>query len=280
VGVGDVPRDGPNELIRRGLRAIAETRLQQQFEAGRHERQIARSMDRHAHDFGGASLPRCYGVGLTERAVEFGWVRHHLSSGDVLDAGSALNHEVTLDRVLPAVSSLTIVTLEPEARSWPQRGVRYLYEDLRHLKIPDASFDMAVSVSTLEHVGLDNSRFYDSDAPQGDPDQEAQLAMRELRRVVKPGGVLLITVPFGGSWRSDWVRTLDGGQLDALVAAADPVATDESVFRRYHSGWRRVRRDQAADAVYRRHWSEAVACVRIQLPGESDATQAAASTRA
>jgi SAM-dependent methyltransferase len=267
VGVDDAARTG---LLRRGLRTLAESPLQQRFEATRHERQFARSMDRHAHDFGAQSLPRWYGVGLTERAVEFGWVRHHISSGDVLDAGSALNHEVTLDRVLPVVSSLTIVTLAPEERSWPERGVRYLYDDLRRLQIPDASFDMAVSVSTLEHVGLDNSRFYDADAPQGDPDHEAQLAMRELRRVVKPGGALLITVPFGRSWRDDWVRTLDGDQLDALVSAVEPVATDESFFRRYPDGWRRVRRDQAADATYRRHWSEAVACVQIQLPGELD----------
>jgi SAM-dependent methyltransferase len=223
-------------------------------------------MDRHEQDFEGDALPRWYGLGLTERAVEFGWVRHHIGDGRVLDAGSALNHEVILDRVLPVVSELTIVTLEPEDRSWSERGVRYLYQDLRHLDIADASFDMAVSVSTLEHVGLDNSRFYDSDAPQGDADEDAQRAMRELQRVVKPGGVLLITVPFGRSWQADWVRILDGAQLDALIATVEPVAVDESIFRRYRTGWKRVSRAQAADATYRRFWSEAVACVRIQLP--------------
>jgi SAM-dependent methyltransferase len=262
------PEESRPGVLRRGVRAIAESELQRRIESERHTRQFARSMDRHAQDFGGPRLPRWYGIGLTERAIEFGWVRHHLSGGRVLDAGSALNHEVILDRVLPSVDELTIVTLEPEERSWPERGVRYLYQDLRHLDLPDGSFDMAVSVSTLEHVGLDNSRFYDSDAAQGDPDEDAQQALRELRRVVRPGGVLLITVPFGASWRSDWVRILNGAQLDALIAAVDPAAVDESIFRRYPSGWRRVDRDQAADATYRRFWSEAVACVRIQLPEE------------
>ncbi len=255
-------------VVRRGVRALAESDLQQRIESERHTRQFARSMDRHAEDFAGPELPRWYGVGLTERAVEFGWVRHHLSGRRVLDAGSALNHEAILDRILPVVDELTIVTLEPEAHSSPERGVRYLYQDLRHLEIPDGSFDTVVSVSTLEHVGLDNSRFYDSDAPQGDPDADAQQAMRELRRVAKPGGRLLITVPFGASWRSDWVRVFDAAQLDALIAAAGPAAVDESVFRRYRGGWRRVSRAQAADATYRRFWSEAVACVRIELPDE------------
>ena len=262
MGIEHAPRAGS---VRRGVRALAESGLYHRLEVARHDRHFARSMDR-PEVFGAPDLPRGFGVGLTERAVEFGWVRHHLSTGDVLDAGSALNHEVILDRVLPVVSSLTILTLEPEERSWPERGVRYLYEDLRRLEIPDGTFDMAVSLSTLEHVGLDNSRFYDSDAAQGDPDEEAQRAMRELRRVVKPGGVLLVTVPFGRSWRTDWVRTLDGRQLDALVASVDPVASQENVFRRTRTGWRRVPREQAADAAYRRFWSEAVACVRIQLP--------------
>jgi SAM-dependent methyltransferase len=243
VGTEHAPR---GRLIRRGVRALAESGPYHRLEVARHERHYARSMDRPA-DFAAPDLPRGYGIGLTERAVEFGWVGHQLGPGDVLDAGTCL-------------------TLEPEARSWPERGVRYLYEDLRRLEIPDATFDLAVSLSTLEHVGLDNSRFYDSDAPQGNPDEEAQRAMRELRRVVKPGGHLLITVPFGRSWRTDWVRTFDGDQLDALVGSVDPVATQESVFRRASTGWRRVHRDQAADAGYRRFWSEAVACVRIQLP--------------
>ena len=254
-------------MVRGGVRAVAESGVYQRFEAARHERQIARSMDRHEALFGAGALPRGYGIGLTERAVEFGWIRHELTGGDVLDAGSALNHAVTLDRVLPFVSSLTIVTLAPERHSWPERGVRYLYQDLRALELADDSFDMAVSISTLEHVGLDNSRYYDSDAPQGDPNRDAQAAMRELRRVVKPGGTLLVTVPFGRAWHNDWVRTFDADELDALVASVDPVAVDESIFRRSRGGWQRVGRERAADAVYRRFWSEAVACVRIRLPG-------------
>jgi SAM-dependent methyltransferase len=255
--------------IHRRVTPLTESDAWQRFWAHRHTRHFARSMDRHVADFGRAVLPPFYGFGLTERAVEFGWVRHHLVAGDVLDAGSALNHEVTLERVLAQVSSLTVVTLAPEERSWPERGVHYLYQDLRHLDIADASFDMAVSISTLEHVGLDNSRFYGSDAPAGDPNQDAQQAMRELRRVVKPGGTLLITVPFGTSWRNDWVRTFDGDELDALVASVDPVATDETIFRRRLGAWQRATRTDASNATYRGFWSEAVACVRISLPGDT-----------
>lgn len=247
----------------RHLVHLYKERLSRQDE-DRYQAHLAWSMS-HPEHFA-ADLPPRYGRGMTERAVEFGWVAAQTPAGRVLDAGSALNHRVTLDHLLPMMDELTIVTLAPEPESFPERGVRYRYEDLRSLDLPDDTFDTVVSVSTLEHVGLDNERFQGAHAAEGDPAEGARQAMRELVRVARPGALMLVTVPFGTSWRDSWVRQFDGDELDDLVATAQPAQVDEAIFRHDpRSGWRRTSRAGAASAQYREWQAEAVACVRLTL---------------
>src|SRR4029077_3689623 len=87
------------------------------------------------------------------------WLFGQGLAGRVLDAGSTFNHEHILDRALPLVDDLTIVTLEPEAWAYPLRRVSYVFADLRALPFADAQFDLAVSISTLEHIGMDNTMY-------------------------------------------------------------------------------------------------------------------------
>ena len=238
--------------------------LFERFQAAQTDRHYGWSMS-HPEHFDD-QLPPAYGPRLTERAVEFGWVAAQRPRGRVLDAGSALNHRVTLTHLLPMMESLTIVTLAPEDRSFPELGVEYRYEDLRSLSLPGDQFDTIVSVSTLEHVGLDNTRFHGAQAAEGDPNLGAHEAVRELTRVARPGADLLITVPFGASWRDSWVRVFDAGELDDLIAAARPARVQEAIYRRGAGGWQRTDRAGAAGAEFQRFWAEAVACVRLTLP--------------
>lgn len=239
--------------------------LFERFQAAQTDRHYAWSMA-HPEHFSDR-LPAAYGPRLTERAVEFGWVAAQRPRGRVLDAGSALNHRVTLTHLLPMMETLTIVTLAPEPESFPELGVEYRYEDLRSLSMPDDDFDTIISVSTLEHVGLDNRRFHGAEAVEGDPGRGAREAITELARVARPGADLLLTVPFGVSWRDTWVRQFDAAELDDLVAAARPARLSETIYRRGAGGWQRTTRQGAATAEFQRYWAEAVACVRLTLPG-------------
>ncbi|MBA2616446.1 MAG: methyltransferase domain-containing protein [Actinobacteria bacterium] len=199
----------------------------------------------------GEPLPAGYGVGLDERVVEYPWLLAQRPSGRTLDAGSVLNHAHILPRFLPRLASLDVVTLAPEREAFPDQGVSYVYADLRELPYRDNVFDTVVCVSTLEHVGMDNTA-YGSDAPRAaDPGVERSRAARELRRVTAPGGRLLVTVPVGDPDDLGWIMPFSDRDLAALVAAVEPASETRTVFRYTREGWQVSDAASVAGARYR-----------------------------
>jgi SAM-dependent methyltransferase len=224
----------------------------------------------------GEPLPAGYGAAMDERVVEWPWVLSNGPRGHVLDAGSALNHAEVLAHYLPCVDDLHIVTLEPEDQAYTGNRISYVFADLRDLPYRDDLFDTVVSVSTLEHVGMSNERYGVDDERTEDPDVELAAAVRELRRVAKPGGTLLITVPYGRPDDLGWFRVFDRRLVDHLIASAEPADASVAVYRYDASGWQLSDLDAAADAVYREHTldpspadlapnARAVACLRLSV---------------
>ncbi len=55
----------------------------------------------------------------------------------------------------------------------------------------DETFDAVTCLSTIEHIGL--GAYGESQSEEG----EDVAAMRRIRELAKPGGVLVLTVPYG-----------------------------------------------------------------------------------
>jgi SAM-dependent methyltransferase len=199
----------------------------------------------------GSSLPRGFGFTLDERIVEIPWVVANLSpEGPVLDAGSALNHPIILERVMPRVESLTITTFTEEDTN-AELGPAYVTADLRELPFEDESFETVVCVSTLDHVGMDNSSYGSPETPSDDPDHEVALAVSELRRVLRPGGRLLVTVPYGRPENHGWCRQFDEpgvGRIARAFGEGDPAIR---VYAHSRRGWNRSTPERASGARYR-----------------------------
>ena len=204
--------------------------------------------------------------------MEYPWLFSRGLSGRVLDAGSVLNHRHLLEHLLPIVDDLTIVTLAPEPAAFTELGVSYLFDDLRTLSLRDDCFDEVVCLSTLEHVGMDNTVYGAAGARAENPRAEAAQALRELMRVVRPGGSVHLSVPYGRREDHGWLRQLDREDLDDLLAAAGAVRHEETFFRLTSRGWRRSAASRVRGARY--HSAEnraedgavaarAVACVTI-----------------
>jgi SAM-dependent methyltransferase len=225
----------------------------------------------------GAPLPPRFGVGFDERVVEYPWLSARAIGGTVLDAGSTLNHLHVLSRLRTRMDDLHIVTLEPEAESYPQMHVSYLYADLRNLPLADDTYDRVLSISTLEHVGMDNTYYGHTSEVADDPQRELLAAVRELRRVLKPGGDLYITVPVGEPERLGWVRSLSLEEVDAIVDDFAPAQASLACYRYDASGWQTSDREGIAGARYRDHFSgpvgddravaaRAVVCLNLTKP--------------
>lgn len=219
-------------------------------------------------------LPRGYGIGLDERVVELAWLLAQDPGGRVLDAGSSLNHEHVLDCFLSRFESLTIATLEPEEISFSERRVAYVYADLRELPFRDQWFDTVVCISTLEHVGMDNSRYGSSLPRSGEPQRELLDALDELTRVLRPGGRFLATVPFGVREDHGWFRQFDESDVATVTEALGRDSSSVTVYSYTSDGWQLSDLGTSSRAKYRDYMADqrpvpdlaaaarAVACVR------------------
>jgi hypothetical protein len=228
----------------------------------------------------GEALPAGYGIGLDERCVEYPWLVAQLNPGPgtLLDAGSTLNRELLLSLPIVQAKVLHILTLAPEDACFWQRGISYLYHDLRSLLVRDAFYDTIVCLSTLEHVGCDNSAYTGDAAHREDRREDYLIALGELVRVLKPTGTLLITVPYGAYCNLGVQQQFDGAMLERMREALRPYGEIRETFYRYSSrGWTTALEKDCADCQYVRWSVDIWANGRVPkpLPTESDRAVAA-----
>lgn len=190
------------------------------------------------------SLSDSYGHGFDERAVEYPWTLCRLPKGEgrLLDAGSVFNFEEIVEFPEFQNKQVTILTLAPESRSFWKRGISYQYGDLRELPFKDNWFDCICTLSTLGHVGMD-CRLYTKEETRGEIGLDAKRAVKELMRVLKPGGRLLGSVVFGKRQLINWdgapfAEQFDSELLRSLLDAFQPCQRLTTSFYRYtEKGW-------------------------------------------
>ena len=152
------------------------------------------------------------------RSQEFAYVWRQLGlprGARVLDLGSPKTLAPVLARrrgyrivatdILPATVALGDRYARAQSQAGPAVGsVESEVQDGRALTYPDASFDAAYSISVLEHI------------PNGGDSQ----AIREVLRVVRPGGLVVATVPFDRRYRETFVQ---GPVYERAPAGGEPV---------------------------------------------------------
>lgn len=194
-----------------------------------------------------------YGWRLDERVVEYPWLLKRLPEGQgrLLDAGSTLNHSYILSHPKLRQKSCFISTLAPEYWAAWQWGVSYVFEDLRDTCFKDEYFDWIACISTIEHVGLDNTMLYTGDAAKNESDTTGFIpCLNELRRVLRPGGTLFLSMPFGQHKNHKWFQIFNSEMVDQVLDAFRPSSHVETIYAYKPEGWIVSDRESAKDATY------------------------------
>ena len=186
-----------------------------------------------------SSLPKQYGEFLDERVVEYPWLISRLDQGKrrILDAGSALNFSWIIKHSKLQQKDITVVTLEPEANCYWKDRVSYIYSDLRNLPFKSDLFDEVVSISTIEHIGMNNSLYTNNQAYEEKEKLSFLQAVCEIKRVTKPGGKVYITVPYGKYTNFGWYQQFNAEMVNQIIDAFAPAKLDETYYCYELGGW-------------------------------------------
>jgi SAM-dependent methyltransferase len=201
----------------------------------------------------GAPLPHGFGIGISERCVEYPWLFAHLTDepGRLLDAGSILNHDCFIQIMDQYHKRIHILTLAPEHECFWTRSISYLYEDLRNIPARDDFYDVVVCISTLEHVGSKNDHYIEGFSENELHSGDYLDAVTEMGRVLRPGGSFFLTVPFGRYKKYESFQLFDSERLSSAIDAFGPTKNVQKSFYRYSSdGWNVADESDCIEADY------------------------------
>ncbi len=184
------------------------------------------------------------GFGKSERFVEIPWcLQRHNDAKVALDIGYAHAELEYLQGLaalnIPELHGLDISPPKHVTVTTPTGVVRPLLTptqaDIRSTPYGTEKFELMFCISTIEHIGMDNANYHpgmrDTPSACGDFD-----TLRELCRITKRGGRLLLSVPFGKYENHGWFQQYD---LDRLMRLATSTALElsEVNFFAYRNGW-------------------------------------------
>jgi glycosyltransferase involved in cell wall biosynthesis/SAM-dependent methyltransferase len=181
------------------------------------------------------------GPGTTERLIEIPWMLSRWrGERRVLDVGYAFASLAWLSGVLdlriPSLHGIDMAAL-------PVPTMQRTQADVRRMPYAPNVFDMIWCVSTIEHIGRDNTRYGLAPEPL---DPNADLAtLQEMGRVLQPFGRLLISVPLGRREDHGWFLQYDVEAWNDLIARSPFAIQEQEAFELTSEGWVWVKEPRA-----------------------------------
>lgn len=146
-------------------------------------------------------------IHVNERLLEIPFVLQRLpKTGCILDVGctsSAMSLQL-------ACLGYQVTGIDLRAYPFQHPNLKFYQGDILHAPLSPASQDGAIVISALEHMGL---------GAYGDvKDVSDESFLGAIARLVKPGGAIWVTVPFGRAFEGNWYRVYDSTRLARLLS--------------------------------------------------------------
>ncbi len=172
---------------------------------------------------------------LDERVIEYPFALSTLMNTAInkkkvqlLDVGCVLNNLLIRNYVTQFTQWVWFLNPSLEPLQY-QNNFSYIVSDIRNCQLPsELKFDLVTCLSTIEHVGMDNTRYggtgKEFQETPNNPEKFAIQATQKISQLVKVGGKLLLSVPFGpfeylyiyGNLNDPIYYTFNGDMLLAL----------------------------------------------------------------
>jgi O-antigen chain-terminating methyltransferase len=171
-------------------------------------------------------------VGLSERVVEIPWVlSRYRGEEDVLDIGTSNAPDVYLSS-LTRLNIPNLVGLDLSGVSVAK--VEVVRGDMTQMPFGHRAFGLILCISTLEHCGKDNTQYGVS---SGTATGDAVTALAEMARTLKPGGRLILTLPYGRYEDLGSFIQYDQASWERLIATSTLTVVEREIFEYSSEGW-------------------------------------------
>ncbi len=201
--------------------------------------------------------------GCTSRTAEYRFVFRNLPEPpsvllDVGCCGSLLALELAKKRH-------KVFGIDTRRYSQEHPNLTCVQADITDAPFPGEFFDAVIAVSTIEHIGL---------GVYGDPVQEEAdvKAVKQIYRMLKPGGTLIVTTPFAQEYRlavfrGGKERYYDANSINRLFKNFT-ISVQRFFAAKSRFNWVCVSREQAETLEWRWHANVALVLTKEKLERE------------
>ncbi len=227
-------------------------------------RALAMGQDRFPESL---TLPRPFGRRMNERVVEILLARLTYRSGaKILDVGHAniMGAHARMLKSLPGPVDITGIDITPAREPIRSLYTRSVVGDVAKTGFPGEWFDLVWCISAIEHFGMDNAVYTSRFALDADLDLRA---LEEMMRILRVGGTLFVSVPFGKYEDHGWLRNYDRDRWQRLLGVARPGARIDELYFGYSDavGWSRVSAEELSGVGYHDHRNSGASGLAVAL---------------
>lgn len=198
---------------------------------------------------------------VNERTVEIPFTIKSIASLNekswILDLGCS-------ESILPlqlAPLGFNVVGLDMRMYPYQADNFHFVNGDILNLPFKENSFDAVCCISTIEHIGIG---FYNDSLSD---DKADVAAVKQIKKVLKPNGHLILTVPFGKYLVTKQQRIYDMDRLSELFLGLTIkdiryfIKEDSKIYKSNY--WRRVSQAEISNADFSEDWTRSVCCVHL-----------------